>query len=124
MQKMLNWQETIDTYLKVVDSWVKPVILYGWECWIDYLKKKVFANSRSMCKQMIDVKIFMKNVKVVSEPGKVPLKKDVGRLKEKCLNIYTDFHTSKQIDNCESLKRRRFGQKMLNSKFEFQAYEK
>ena len=73
---------------------------------------------------MIDVKIFMKNVKVASEPGKVPLKKDIGRLKEKCLNIYIDLYTSKQIDNCESLKRRRVGQKMLDSKFEFYAYEK
>ena len=33
------------------------------------------------------------------------------------LIIYTGFHSSKQIDNYESLYRRRVGQKKLDSKF-------
>ena len=44
-------EKTIGTYLKLVDSLVKPVILYACECWGDSMKKEIFANNNmSMCK--------------------------------------------------------------------------
>ena len=53
--------KTIGTYLKLVDSLVKLVILYACECWGDSMKKEFFANKieqfhMSMCKQILGVK--------------------------------------------------------------------
>ena len=46
IQKMLSKskEKTIGTYLKLVDSLVKPVILYACECWGDSMKNEIFAN--------------------------------------------------------------------------------
>ena len=46
IQKMLSKpkEKTIGTYLKLVDSLTKPVILYACECWDDSMKKENFAN--------------------------------------------------------------------------------
>ena len=42
--KSVKKEKTIDFYLKLVDSLVKPIILYACECWGDSLKKDCFTN--------------------------------------------------------------------------------
>ena len=37
-------EKTTGTYFKLVDSLVKPVILYACEFWDDSMKKEIFAN--------------------------------------------------------------------------------
>ena len=61
--KMLHkWNEkTIDVYLNLIDSLVKPIILYVCECWGYSLKKDCFANKIenffvSIYKQILGVK--------------------------------------------------------------------
>ena len=71
--------KTIFTCLKLVDSLVKPVILYACECWGDSTKKEIFANKfeqfhMSMCKQIVGVKKFTNNINVLSELGRTPPK--------------------------------------------------
>ena len=75
-------EKIIGTYLKLVDSLVKPVILYACECWGDSMKKEIFGNKieqfhMSMCKQILGVKKFTSNIKVLSELGRTPLKIDI-----------------------------------------------
>ena len=75
-------EKTIGTYLKLVDSLVKLVILYACECWIDCMKKEIFGNKikqlhMSMYKQILGVKTFVNDIKVLSELRKTPLKIDV-----------------------------------------------
>ena len=75
-------EKTIGTYLKLVDSLVKLVILYACECWIDCMKKEIFGNKikqlhMSMYKQILGVKTFVNNIKVLSELRKTPLKIDI-----------------------------------------------
>ena len=75
-------EKTIGTYLKLVDSLVKPVILYACECWGDSIKKEIFTNKieqfhMSMCKQILGVKKFTNSTKVLSELGRPPLKIDI-----------------------------------------------
>ena len=84
IQKMLNKskEKTIATYLKLIDSLVKPIILYACECWGDSQKKDIFANKieqfhMSMCKQIIGVYKSTNNIKVLSELGRTPLKIDI-----------------------------------------------
>ena len=52
------------------------------ECWGDSMKKEIFANKieqfhMSMCKQILGVKNFANNIKVLSELGRTPLKIDI-----------------------------------------------
>ena len=75
-------EKTIGTYLILVNSLVKPVILYACECWGDSMKKETFANKierfrMSMCKQILGVKKFTNNIKVLSELGRTLLKIDI-----------------------------------------------
>ena len=61
-------EKSIGTYLKLVDSLVKLVILYACECWIDCMKKEIFGNKikqlhMSMYKQILGVKTFVNNIK-------------------------------------------------------------
>ena len=84
IQKMLNKskEKTIGTYLKLIDSLVKPIILYACESWGDSLKKGVFSNKIeqfhiSMCKQVMGVCKFTSNIKVLAELGRMPLKIDI-----------------------------------------------
>ena len=70
---------------------MKPVILYACECWIDSMKKEIFAKKikkfhMSVCKQILGVKNL---------PTEHLLKKIS---KQKCLSISKDFHLLKQID--------------------------
>ena len=53
-------EKTIGTYLKPVDSLMKPVILYACECWGDSMKEEIFAYKieqfhMSTCKQILGV---------------------------------------------------------------------
>ena len=84
IQKMLSKskEKTVSTYFKLIDSLVKPVILYACECWGDSLKKDVFANKieqfhMSMCKQILGVYKSTNNIKVLSEIGRTPLRIDI-----------------------------------------------
>ena len=84
LQKMLSKskEKTFGTYLKLVDSLVKPFILYAYECWGDSMKKEIFANKIeqfhiSMCKQILGVKKIANNIKVLSELGRTPVKIDI-----------------------------------------------
>ena len=75
-------EKTIDTYLKLIDSLVKPIILYACECWGDSLKKENFSNKienfhLSMCKQVLGVCKFTSNIKVLAELGRLPFKIDI-----------------------------------------------
>ena len=75
-------EKTIGTYLKLVDSLVKPVILYAYECWSNSMKKEIFAKKieqfhMTMCKQILGVKRFTNSIKVLSELGRAPLKIDI-----------------------------------------------
>ena len=54
-------EKTIDIYLILIDSLIKPVILYACDCWGDSLKKDCFTNKIekfyvSICKQLLGVK--------------------------------------------------------------------
>ena len=73
-----NWH----LYLKLVDSLVKPVILYACECWSDSQRKDIFVNRTeqfhmSMCKKILDFKKCKIDTKVLLELGKTPLKVDI-----------------------------------------------
>ena len=74
-------EKTIDKYLKLTDSLVKPVTLYACECYGDSMTREIFANKTeqlhmSKCKQTLGVKKFTKNIKVLSELGRTPLEID------------------------------------------------
>ena len=80
IQKMLqkSKEKGVDTYLKLFDSIVKPIITYACECWGDSLKKDVFANKiesfhTRICKQILGVSKFVNNMKVLTELGRTPL---------------------------------------------------
>ena len=54
-------EKAIGTYLKLVDSLVKPVILHACDCWGDSMKKEILASKfeqflMSICKQILGVK--------------------------------------------------------------------
>ena len=75
-------EKAIGTYHKLVDSLVKPVILYACECWGDSIKKEIFANKIeqfdiSMCKQILGVNRFTNIIKVLSQLKRTPLKTDI-----------------------------------------------
>ena len=75
-------EKTIGTYLKLVDSLVKQAVLYACECWGDSMKMEIFANKieqfhMSMCQQILVVKKFTNNIKVLAELGRTPLKIDI-----------------------------------------------
>ena len=75
-------EKTTDAYFKPVDLLVKPVIIYACECWGGSMKKEIFANkieqfNMSMCKQILGVKHFTSNIKVLLELGRTPLKLDI-----------------------------------------------
>ena len=81
VQKMLHKskEETIGVYLKLIDSLVKPIILYACECWVDSLKKDCFTNKIekfyvSIYKQVLGVKKNVGSMKILAELGKAPLK--------------------------------------------------
>ena len=72
-------EKTIDVYLKLIDSLVKPIILYACECWGDSLKKDCFANKIekfyvSIYKQILGVKKNVSSMKILAELGRTPLK--------------------------------------------------
>ena len=61
---------------------MKPAILHACECWGDSMKKEIFANKieqfhMPMHKQILGVKKFTNNIKVLSELGRTPLKIDI-----------------------------------------------
>ena len=65
---MLSKSKEISIYLKLVDSLVKPVILYTCECWGDSMKNEIFANKieqfhMSMCKHILSVKKFTNSIR-------------------------------------------------------------
>ena len=75
-------EKTVGTYLKLIDSLVKPIILYACECWGDSLKRDYFANKIekfhvSMYKQILGVKQNVSNMKVLAELGRTPLKNNI-----------------------------------------------
>ena len=81
IQKILHKskEKTVDTYLKLIDSLIKPIILYACESWGDSLKKEFFANKIekfhvSMYKQVLGVGKYVNNMKTLAEFGKTPLK--------------------------------------------------
>ena len=81
IQKMIakSKEKTISAYLKLIDSIIKPIILYASESWGDALKNDVFVNKLekfhlSMCKQILGVNKSVNNIKVLAELGRYPLK--------------------------------------------------
>ena len=81
VQKMLNKSKlkTVKTYMKLVDTIVKPVALYSCEAWGDYknknnLKMKIEKLQVSICKQVLGVNKTTNNMKVLAELGRTPLR--------------------------------------------------
>ena len=65
-------EKTIDVYLKLIDSVVKPIILHSCECWGDSLKKDCFTIKIerfyvSTYKQLLGVKKNVGGMKVLAE---------------------------------------------------------
>ena len=64
------------------------------------MKKEIFANKieqfhMSMCKQILGVKKFTNNIKVLSELGRTPLKIDI---ETKMFKYFQRFPFTEQID--------------------------
>ena len=104
IQKMLSKskEKTIGTYLKLVVSLVKPAVLYVYGCWDDSMKKEIFANKivqfhMSMCKQILGVKEFTNNIKVLSELAITPLKIDIQTKTFKYFQIFPFIETNRYL---------------------------
>ena len=70
--------KTVKTYLKLIDTLIKPIILYACEAWGDIRTKKLFENKTekfhlSMCKQVLGVNKRSNNVNTLAELGRYPL---------------------------------------------------
>ena len=71
-------EKTVNTYLKLFDTIVKPILLYGCETWGDISTKKLFESKveklhLSVCKQVLGVNKRANNVCTFSELGRYPL---------------------------------------------------
>ena len=80
IQKMLHKskEKTIDVYLKLIESLVKPIILCACESWGDSLKKECFTNKNekfyvSIYKQLLGVKKNFSSMKILAELARTPL---------------------------------------------------
>ena len=95
-------KKTIGTYLKLVVYLVKPAILYVYGCWDDSMKKEIFPNKivqfhMSMCKQILGVKEFTNNIKVLSELAITPLKIDIQTKMFKYFQIFPFIETNRYL---------------------------
>ena len=75
-------EKTISTYTKMIDSLIKPILLYSCEVWGDILSKKLFENKiekfhLSMCKQILGIHKRANNVATLSELGRYPFSIDI-----------------------------------------------
>lgn len=79
---MKSKEKTVHTYTKLIDSVIKPVLLYACEVWGDLPSKKLYENKverfhLSMCKQVLGINKRANNVSTLSELGRYPLYKDI-----------------------------------------------
>ena len=70
-------EKTYRTYLKLIDTLVKPVMLYSCEVWGESFFQKEFKSKierfhLAMCKQILGVNKRAKNVGTLSEFGRYP----------------------------------------------------
>ena len=80
LQKSKN--KSTSTYLKLIDSLIKPIILYACECWggdesKDLLKTKIEKFHLSMCKQILGINKSSNNVNCLAELGRYPLQVEI-----------------------------------------------
>ena len=79
LQRFLYKSEgkTVDTYLNVIDTTIKPVELHACESWGDpkYQNNlsKIEKFHLSLCKQILGVKNKTSSSKVLGEPGRFPV---------------------------------------------------
>jgi len=82
-KSLINSKEkTVKTYIKLIDSLVKPIMLYACETWGDITTKKLLESKvekfhLSMCKQILGVKKRSNNVSTLSEFARFPLYVDI-----------------------------------------------
>ena len=95
IQKMLfkSKGKTVNSYIKLIDSIIKPITLYACESWGDSLKKGFFNDEiekfhLSMCRQVLGVKRNTNSMKVLAELGRVPFKVEVETAMFKYLERY------------------------------------
>ena len=79
---MKSKEKTVHTYTKLIDSLIKPVLLYACEVWGDLPSKKLYENKverfhLSMCKQVLGINKRGNNVSTLSELGRYPLYIDI-----------------------------------------------
>ena len=71
-------EKTVKTYLTLIDSLIKPIMLYACEAWGDIKIKKIFDSKiekfhLSMCKQILGVTKRANNIKTLAELGRYPI---------------------------------------------------
>ena len=73
-------EKIFGTYLKLMNSIIKPILLYASKCWEDSLTKdnlvcnKVEKFHLYMCKKFFGINKIAKNMKVLEEVGRIPFK--------------------------------------------------
>ena len=95
-------EKTIDVYLKLINSLVKPIILYACECCGDSLKKDYFANKFekfyvSIYKQILGVKKNVSSMKISAELGRTPLKINIEILMFKYIQLFAFIETERYV---------------------------
>ena len=90
-------EKSIHTYTKLIDSLIKPILLYSCEAWGDTTLKKPFESKTeklhlSMCKQVLGIHKRAFNVGTLAELGRFPLYVDIETQMFKYLQrfIYAD----------------------------------
>ena len=75
-------EKTVQTYLKLFESLIKPILLYASESWGDITTSKLYENKLeklhlSICKQILGVGKRATNVKCLAELARYPLYTDI-----------------------------------------------
>ena len=95
-------EKTIDVYLKLIGSLLRPIILYACECWGDSLKKDCFANKIeklyvSIYKQLLGVKKNVRSMKILAELGRTALKINIEIQMFKYLQLFAFIEKDKYV---------------------------
>ena len=73
-------EKIFGTYLKLMNSIIKPILLYGSKYWEDSLIKDNLVCSKVekfhlyICKKIFGINKIVKNMKVLEEVGRIPFK--------------------------------------------------
>ena len=98
-------KKTLDTYLHLIETIIKPIALYACESWDDYDKKGIVKIEQfhvSLCKQVLEVRKTTSNIQVLAEVGRLPFK------------IYIETQMFKYLQSLHFLEENSYLRKVLN----------